>query len=930
MKKIFNLLLLTIIFATAGFSQNSVLTVNGMVLDELTGLMIPNKLVTTEIQSGGMIITSETYTDDEGFFTDSILTFPQGNAEVTVIDCNGVPQSHSFPFWENNNNLFFDFLICGDSISCMSYYSYFIPPAGVNTVYFTDMSLGGPDSWFWDFGDGNTSTEQNPLHTYASAGEYTVCLTIMSDDSTCYDDYCQLVDLDPSGDCTADFYFETWDNTNFTFYGQSGPLPASTYLWDFGDGYTGIGEVVNHSYTITGMVWVTLTTMTYEPATGDSCIATFEMPIDVSAGNGGDCYNWFIPYTMDYQTFAFEGQGVPDADVYMWDFGDGSTGSGQMVEHTYTDSIPMDYVVTLTTYHNIGGTIDTCMAVSEQIITTGNGFPDCENFFWYEQFNLTFNFHGESFPMPADQYFWNFGDGTTAEGPSVTHIYELGMGDVFTVTLTTVGQSPAGDSCVATSSQQVYINGGGWDCENWFWFETWDNENFTFMGESFPVAADSYFWDFGDGTTGYGQAIDHQFDVTAADQYEVTLTTYVFNPAIGDSCMATSSQMVWVGGNNLDCENMFWYMNLGDFTYEFMGESMPFPADEFYWDFGDGSTGFGPSVTHSFDPSQGDSFVVCLTTFSYDPIGDSCVASSCQEILLGGQSGEQIFGHIVADGSPIDFALVGLFAMEPGGAFTYEFTSTEPGTGSYFFNNVPNGDYYLFAMLTPQSPLFYDYFPTYYGDAIFWFDATVISADSLSNPYDINLVPITSFTSGPGVISGSVTMEDSKGPGDNIMVMLMDADQNPIGYIQTNENGLFEFDNLGYGTYKLTVEMPGVTSEIAVVDINENNEETELAFYVKGTSAYLGVEPQSAISISGDIFPNPASDLVNLELFANKRTEIQINIINQMGQTVYTEVQNLQTGKQRIQIPVADLPAGMYHVQMIESNGSNMIKRFVK
>ncbi len=46
------------------------------------------------------------------------------------------------------------------------------------TVQFTDKSTGNPTSWSWDFGDGKTSTEQNPTHTYDSAGEYTVILTV--------------------------------------------------------------------------------------------------------------------------------------------------------------------------------------------------------------------------------------------------------------------------------------------------------------------------------------------------------------------------------------------------------------------------------------------------------------------------------------------------------------------------------------------------------------------------------------------------------------------------------------------------------------------------------------------------------------------------------------------------------------------------------
>ena len=44
-------------------------------------------------------------------------------------------------------------------------------------VQFTDTSTGDVSSWLWDFGDGETSTEQNPTHRYSSAGTYTVTLT---------------------------------------------------------------------------------------------------------------------------------------------------------------------------------------------------------------------------------------------------------------------------------------------------------------------------------------------------------------------------------------------------------------------------------------------------------------------------------------------------------------------------------------------------------------------------------------------------------------------------------------------------------------------------------------------------------------------------------------------------------------------------------
>lgn len=55
------------------------------------------------------------------------------------------------------------------------------------TVSFEDRSTGNPTSWFWNFGDGQTSTSRNPTHTYSEAGQYTVTLTVrnsVGEDST--------------------------------------------------------------------------------------------------------------------------------------------------------------------------------------------------------------------------------------------------------------------------------------------------------------------------------------------------------------------------------------------------------------------------------------------------------------------------------------------------------------------------------------------------------------------------------------------------------------------------------------------------------------------------------------------------------------------------------------------------------------------------
>ena len=73
---------------------------------------------------------------------------------------------------------------------------YFHPmPKDQNTINFTDHSTGDQDIhfWNWDFGDGHTSSDQNPSHAYDVSGTYLVCLFIATADSTCVDHYCHHV-----------------------------------------------------------------------------------------------------------------------------------------------------------------------------------------------------------------------------------------------------------------------------------------------------------------------------------------------------------------------------------------------------------------------------------------------------------------------------------------------------------------------------------------------------------------------------------------------------------------------------------------------------------------------------------------------------------------------------------------------------------------
>lgn len=79
------------------------------------------------------------------------------------------------------------------TVTCGQPTSSFSSSDSLLTVNFSDNSSGGATSYFWDFGDGNTSTQANPSHTYASSGSYTVCQVVTNSCGT--DSMCQQVNI---------------------------------------------------------------------------------------------------------------------------------------------------------------------------------------------------------------------------------------------------------------------------------------------------------------------------------------------------------------------------------------------------------------------------------------------------------------------------------------------------------------------------------------------------------------------------------------------------------------------------------------------------------------------------------------------------------------------------------------------------------------
>lgn len=329
--------------------------VTGNVVGMENGNPVPNHQVVmspSDSMFNGIAMLS-TYTDETGNYslavdvpdnpTISFVVFTKGYCFLNDYYMQTVISSE--------NGAEANFLVCtaGDSTgnstgNCYAMFDYFVPDSMItipeyNLIQFIDYSFPLPVAWEWNFGDGSSSTEQNPLHSYLADGSYEVCLTTIAPDG-CSSSYCMPVYL--TSDTVVDPYCYTYfgyfgnaDNyidsssTSVSFYDYSYPTPVR-WTWDFGDGITSNESAPVHTYERSGVYMVCLNTYTDDSCSGSYCENIFVGITDTI--NWPDCQAMFYSYPGD-SIFTYTGEyPVTFVDVsfgnpvmWHWDFGDGFT-----------------------------------------------------------------------------------------------------------------------------------------------------------------------------------------------------------------------------------------------------------------------------------------------------------------------------------------------------------------------------------------------------------------------------------------------------------------------------------------------------------------------------------------------------------------------------------------------------------------------------
>lgn len=471
-----------------------------------------------------------------------------------------------------------------------------------NHVHFINQSTPGSSSitsYAWDFGDGNSSTQQSPFHTYSVPGTYTVTLTVQASNGQAdFELKSNYITVNPK------------PNSNFTVSTNGCTLPvgvtfnnsstgANSYVWSFGNGQT--SNVQNppvQNYATAGTYNVSLI------ATNSfGCKDTTILPIVVSNFQAGitapatACQN--APVTIsDNSTVG--------ANAWNWTFTGANPTSASSSTNSVIYSTPGTYTIQLTAQNTSLG----CNSSTTQQITilptpvpnfTANPQTGCA------PQSVTF-----TNTSPAGSNFqWNFGDGTTFNGQnppphtytangsySVTLSMTGANGCTGSTTINAVNLSPP----VAQFTSDV-ING----C---------DPLTVTFTDQSSAsTAISSWLWNFGDGTTFSGQTPPpHVYQVGV---YDVSLTITTATGCQGTVTLPGNIQVGHIDAVNFtinatpECAK-----TAIDFTNTSVILAPHTSTDVTYlWNFGDGGTSTQENPSYSYASDTGYFDVTLVVDF---------------------------------------------------------------------------------------------------------------------------------------------------------------------------------------------------------------------------------------------------------------------------------------------------------------------------
>lgn len=571
-----------------------------------------------------------------------------------------------------------------------------------NRIQFTNTTPDAGLTYLWDFGDGSTSVQANPLKAYASSGNYTVTLT--ASNGTCAGTSSVLIAASavndgPVAGFIPNYVTQNLSTNKFNFFNTTQHIGfgwVTNYTWDFGDGTSSTNTFIyDKTYASAGTYTVVLTAVS---STGCIDIATQNITVTPSmtaafTSTLNNCSNRSVSFT---NTSAL-------AINYSWNFGDGSAiSSDANPVHLY--AVDGTYTVTLTINGSMSVSHNIVVATTPVTAPIISNLSSCGNMYIFNNASTGINL----------SYVWNFGSGSGPVSTSSTanRYYASATSTTVDLIITADGR------CSVSAPQLVFTPLAGSGPNVSFTLEEVHtgvcNTGIIFTSTGTP--ASTYTWNFGDGTVSYNNTastVMHAYPATGTYMASLTVTlaggcsstsepvavvvNYTGYP-IPETGFTTQNATQCISGNRYDFFN----------TTQLSGWGW---VIDYNWDFGDGTVDSVNTFTYDKRYALPGTYEVTLTattnfgctrstsmmvTINATPCAPSTISAPANNAYNGkndvntNQTIALTSGMVQRDIS----SKIGLYPNPNTGNFNLNFTDLQANAGTVYIMDMTGREIY--------------------------------------------------------------------------------------------------------------------------------------------------------------------------------------------------------------------------------------------
>ena len=467
---------------------------------------------------------------------------------------------------------------------------------------FTDASTdsdGSVTGWLWRFGDGTTSTEQNPSHAYAAAGTYGVTLTVTANDGG-NGIATQQVTANaptPSNDPPqADFSISCRQLTcTFTDRSTDGDGTVASRHWDFGDGGTSTDRNPSHTYAAAGQYSVTLRA-TDDDGASDTRTRTASATAPAPEPNDPPQAGFSVICTELSCSFT-DRSSDPDGSIASrrWEFGDGSTSTDRNPSHRYAQA--GSYSVRLTVTDNDGASDAATNPVNVSTPPPANDPPHAEFAVHCEELTCSFTDQSSDRDGSIASREWSFGDGSTSTQANPSHTYAAA--GQYTVSLRVTDDDGAQDTQTHPASPTAPAPPPNEPPHADFQSTCQELQcSFTDRSDDPDGNVVSWAWDFGDGTGSSEQNPSHTY--AAEGRYTVTLTVTDDDGASSSKTHDVNPKAPPTPTNAPPHADFEVHCDGQDCAFEDKSKDDDGTVVSWQWSFGDGATSTEQNPSHTY------------------------------------------------------------------------------------------------------------------------------------------------------------------------------------------------------------------------------------------------------------------------------------------------------------------------------------------